>query len=72
MRPDKQLRIDNACQVFTNAGFQFTRHNDSMHLQLQHGGEVIDYWPTTGKYQRGGSGVYMTIEPDALVQLLAV
>ena len=65
MSPDKQLRIDNACQVFTNAGFQFTRHNNSMHLQLQHGEGVIDYWPTTGKYKRGE--VYATAEADALV-----
>jgi hypothetical protein len=43
--------------------------NGGMHLKIRHGGRVIDFWPTTGKWS--GDGKKGT-EPRTLFEMLKV
>ena len=44
----KRSNLAASTQMLLDSGIQFVTHNGGIHLTINKGSEVIDYWPSTG------------------------
>lgn len=54
----KQRRASNresSAELLSQAGVQFTSHNDGAHLVVSGRGHTFDFWPGTGLWKMRGS-----------------
>ena len=66
----KQSKCSNnrhkSTELLVNYNINFTSHNFGAHLVINHNGELIDFWPGTGKWcvRRGkeGRGVFKLLK----------
>lgn len=47
---------DNSAQVLADNGIAYLSKNGGAHLVVAHEGEVVDFWPGTGKFTPRGGG----------------
>lgn len=45
------VKIDYALQELNDIGLEYTFN--SGHIQINHNGRIIDYWPSSGKWRDG-------------------
>lgn len=55
----KRLRnYEYAINTLRDNNISYLLKNDGYHLVINHNSNLIDYWPTTGKFSVRGSGSY--------------
>lgn len=68
--PEKKAeRLAMAMDWLERGNIAFTSHNNGLHLKITLGDEVIDYWPTTGRFKRGTN--YFSSDLNFLINLKA-
>lgn len=54
MKPPRFIKRNEFTQRLRDAGVEFVSHNMGEHLVIEIGSKVVDYWPSTGKWQLRG------------------
>lgn len=53
----RQSNTERSTEMLEKYGVDFESKNGGAHLIVKHGGKVIDFWPSTGRFiERGGKG----------------
>lgn len=51
----RERNLEYGVDMLRKCGVAFTEHNNGYHLIVRHEGNVVDYWPSTGRWRmRGG------------------
>lgn len=71
----RQIDLVKSTQLLSECGVEFDPKNDGYHLIINHGGAVVDFYPSTGKWiprskDKSGRGVlglleYLGVETEA-------
>lgn len=52
VKKEKKLsNLEFSTNKLTELGVEFERKNCGAHLVINHGGKIVDFWPSTGKYK---------------------
>jgi hypothetical protein len=46
----RKTNKERSCAMLRFLGVEFEAKNEGVHLIVRHGGRVIDFWPSTGKF----------------------
>lgn len=49
-REKKANNLASSTDILKKARVNFTSHNNGVHLVIQHSDRLIDFWPSTGKW----------------------
>lgn len=63
----KAERLAMAMDWLEREHVAFTSHNNGLHLKVTINDEIIDYWPTTGRFKR--DNVFFSSNLDYLINL---
>jgi len=55
MKLKKQSNLDYSVSLLDELGIEYTSGNYNIHMIVAHGGKVVNFWPTTGKFIERGS-----------------
>lgn len=54
----KEANLKSSTELLEHNNIHFESKNGGVHLIILHGGRVIHFWPSTGKWTPHGSGEY--------------
>lgn len=57
-REKKRRNLAYSTNLLKEEGIEFESKNNGVHLVIHHMGQVWDFWPSTGKFGKRGSGHY--------------
>ena len=46
----KRNNLEYSTGLLRKIGINFDSHNGGVHLVVKHGGLIVDFWPSTGKF----------------------
>lgn len=62
-REVKQNNKNYSTQLLKDSGIEFAEHNEGLHLMIRLNSDIVDFWPSTGKWHmrrnnKWGRGVF--------------
>lgn len=66
--PEKKAeRLAETMDWLNREKIAYTSHNNGLHIKVTIGDEIIDYWPTTGRFKR--DNVFFSSDLNYLINL---